>query len=70
MLNFQTRLLINGTLVNGNGTLEKIINPSTGVIITHVAEASLEQIQLAVASAASAFKSWKKPPLATAQPCY
>ena len=60
MLNFQTQLLINGVFVNGHGPLEKIINPSTGEIITQVAEASLEQIQQAVSAAASAFKTWKK----------
>jgi aminobutyraldehyde dehydrogenase len=60
MITFQTQLLINGTFVNGNGTLEKIINPSTGETITQVAEASHEQIQQAVSAAADAFKSWKK----------
>jgi aminobutyraldehyde dehydrogenase len=60
MLKIQTQLLINGQFVNGNGAAEKIINPSTGEVITQVAEASVEQIQQAVAAAAAAFKTWKK----------
>ncbi len=56
----QTQLLINGQFVAGQGQAENIVNPSTGELICTVAEASLEQIEQAVSSAATAFKSWKK----------
>ncbi len=56
----QTRLLINGQFVKGEGEPISVINPSTGLEITQVAEASMAQIQQAVAAAATAFKSYKK----------
>ncbi|MDI1299369.1 gamma-aminobutyraldehyde dehydrogenase [Methylotenera sp.] len=60
MQNFQTQLLINGKFVKGEGALISVLNPATEVEITQVAEASLTQIQEAVAAAAKAFSSWKK----------
>lgn len=60
MQNFQTQLLINGKFVKGEGALISVLNPATEIEITLVAEASLAQIQEAVAAAASAFSSWKK----------
>ena len=56
----QTQLFINGKFVKGEGALISVLNPATGVEITQVAEASLEQIQQAVHAAAIAFKTWKK----------
>ncbi len=56
----QTRLLINGQFVKGEGEPISVINPSTGLEITQVAEASMAQIQQAVAAAATAFKTYKK----------
>jgi aminobutyraldehyde dehydrogenase len=56
----QTQLLINGQFVAGAGQAENIVNPSTGELICTVAEASLEQIEQAVSSASTAFKTWKK----------
>ncbi|MBC7698185.1 MAG: gamma-aminobutyraldehyde dehydrogenase [Bacteroidia bacterium] len=60
MLNIQTKLFINGQFVNGQGSLENIINPATGEVIIQVAEASPAQIEEAVRAAAVAFPIWKK----------
>jgi aminobutyraldehyde dehydrogenase len=60
MLKIQTKMLINGQFVEGQGAIEKIINPASAEVITQVAEASLAQIQQAVSAAASAFNTWKK----------
>ena len=54
----QTQLLINGRFVTGEGHLEEILNPSSGECVARIAEASLEQVQAAVASADAAFASW------------
>ena len=56
----QTKLLINGQFVKGEGEPISVLNPSTGQEITQVAEASMAQIQQAVAAAATAFKTYKK----------
>ncbi|MCP2138323.1 aminobutyraldehyde dehydrogenase [Rhizobium sp. SLBN-94] len=55
---FSTKLLINGELVDGIGSDEKILNPATGSILVSVKEASREQVNAAVAAAQSAFKTW------------
>ena len=60
MQNSPTKLLINGQFVKGEGELISVLNPSTGLEITQVAEASMAQIQQAVAAAATAFKTYKK----------
>lgn len=70
MLNIQRKLFFNGQFVNGQGSLENIINPATGEVIIQVAEASPAQIEEAVRAAAVAFPIWKKPRLATVQHCY
>ena len=56
----QTKLLINGQFVKGEGEPISVLNPSTGLEITQVSEASMAQIQQAVAAAATAFKTYKK----------
>ena len=50
----QTKLLINGVLVAGEGVAEPILNPATGQRIAQVPEASAAQINAAVASAEGA----------------
>lgn len=60
MQHFQTQLLINGNFVVGEGAPITVINPSTGLEITQVNEASLPQIEAAANAAATAFKTWKK----------
>ena len=45
----QTELLINGAFVRGEGKAESVLNPATGGKIAEVPEASLSQIEEAVA---------------------
>ena len=54
----QTRLLINGELTAGVGAQEAVVNPHDGALIAKIGEASAEQIDDAVRSAAAAFKNW------------
>lgn len=54
----QTKLLINGGLVAGEGVAEPILNPATGQRIAEVSEASAAQINAAVAGAEGAAASW------------
>ena len=56
----QTKLLINGQFVKGEGATISVLNPATGAEITQVNEASLAQIESAVSAAAEAFKTYKK----------
>ena len=56
----QTQLLINGRLVAGEGAAETIVNPATGEPIAAVPEASLSQIEQAVAAADAAFPAWAR----------
>jgi aminobutyraldehyde dehydrogenase len=53
-----TKLLINGKLTKGKGEEQNVLNPSTGKVITQVAEASEEQIVAAVSAASKAFAGW------------
>ncbi len=56
----QTRLLIDGTFVDGAGAAETILNPATGETIAKVPEASPDQIDAAVAAAENAFPAWAR----------
>ena len=60
MSNIQTKLLINGQFVTGEGAAISVLNPATGAEITQVNEASKAQIEAAVSAAAVAFKTYKK----------
>jgi acyl-CoA reductase-like NAD-dependent aldehyde dehydrogenase len=51
------RLLINGQLVEGAGTLE-VINPATGRVLTTAPRADRAQLEEAVAAAKAAFPTW------------
>ena len=53
-----TKLLINGKLVAGEGSEEEVLDPATGKTIASVAEASKSQIDAAVAAARRAFDGW------------
>src|ERR1051325_9129740 len=53
-----TKLLVNGKLVKGKGDDLGVLDPATGKVITHVAEASEEQVVAAVKAAAKAFPGW------------
>jgi acyl-CoA reductase-like NAD-dependent aldehyde dehydrogenase len=56
------RLLINGKLVEGAGTLE-VINPATGRALTAAPRADRAQLEQAVAAAKTAFPTWSATPL-------
>jgi len=53
-----TKLLVNGKLTKGKGDDLGVLDPATGKILTHVSEASEEQIVAAVKAAAKAFPGW------------
>jgi aminobutyraldehyde dehydrogenase len=54
----QTKLLINGALVKGEGTLERVLDPASGKSIAEVHEASRAQLDAAVAAAEVAGPGW------------
>ena len=58
----QKKLLINGRLVAGQGSVEEVLNPATGKVIARVAEASEGQIDAAVRAAEKAFEGWSQTP--------
>jgi aminobutyraldehyde dehydrogenase len=53
-----TKLLINGKMVNGKGAAEPVLDPATGKTLATVNEASKEQIDAAVQAAQAAFSGW------------
>ncbi|MEP6546234.1 MAG: gamma-aminobutyraldehyde dehydrogenase [Gammaproteobacteria bacterium] len=54
----QTKLLIDGALVAGEGPVERILDPATGRTIAEVAEASAQQVNAAVVAADKAAPAW------------
>src|SRR5512139_928102 len=54
----QTKLLINGKLVDGKGEALKVLDPASGSALVTVAEASPAQVKAAVSAAAAAFEAW------------
>jgi aminobutyraldehyde dehydrogenase len=58
----QTQLLINGSLVTGEGRVESVLDPASGSSIAQVREASEGQIGAAVAAAEAAFNGWAQVP--------
>jgi aminobutyraldehyde dehydrogenase len=58
----QTRLLINGQLVAGEGKAEDVLNPATGKRLAQVPEASRAQVDRAVKAADAAFDRWARTP--------
>jgi acyl-CoA reductase-like NAD-dependent aldehyde dehydrogenase len=59
----QTKLLINGQLVAGEGAGQAVLNPSRGVALLHMNEASHAQVDAAVNAAAAAFDNWSQLPV-------
>src|SRR5262245_9502875 len=53
-----TKLLINGKLVNGAGEKQDVLDPATSKALVAVAEASEGQIDNAVKAAQKAFSAW------------
>ena len=56
----QTKLLINGQLVAGEGASQPVLNPSLGCALVHINEASTAQVDAAVSAADAAFDSWSQ----------
>ncbi|MFJ3263480.1 gamma-aminobutyraldehyde dehydrogenase [Pseudomonas sp. NPDC086581] len=56
----QTKLLINGQFVAGEGAPLDILNPATGAVIGQIAEASEAQVDSAVRAADAAFDGWSQ----------
>ena len=54
----QTKLLINGALVGGEGAVERVLDPASGKCIAEVAEASRAQLDAAVSAAEAAGPGW------------
>jgi aminobutyraldehyde dehydrogenase len=54
----QTKLLIDGMLVAGEGPAEPVLDPSTGRVIAQVHEAGPSQLDAAVAAAEAAAPGW------------
>ncbi|MFA3919707.1 aminobutyraldehyde dehydrogenase [Ruegeria hyattellae] len=54
----QTKMLINGEMVEGTGEPLDVMNPATGEVLESVSEASQEQIDAAVRGAAEAFEAF------------
>src|SRR5262245_6647359 len=57
-MKFDTRLLIDGQFVDGEGRDEQVLDPATGALLANVREASYEQINKAVTAASRAFGRW------------
>ncbi|MCX7217144.1 MAG: gamma-aminobutyraldehyde dehydrogenase [Burkholderiales bacterium] len=55
-----TELIINNRTERGEGPVEHVINPATGVALCDVPEASPEQVSRAVDAAEHAFTSWSQ----------
>ena len=55
-----TKLLIDGEFTEGTGQAEAILNPRTGARILGLAEASVDQVEAAVAGAVAAFGGWSR----------
>src|SRR4051794_13213858 len=54
----ETQLFVDGEFLPGQGQVESIVNPASGKVIAQVAEASLDQVNTAVAAATRAFSTW------------
>ena len=53
-------MLIGSRFVAGTETPEQVLNPRTGALIEAIPEASLDQVDAAVAAAEKAFKTWSR----------
>ncbi|WP_422417413.1 gamma-aminobutyraldehyde dehydrogenase [Pseudomonas sp. GZD-222] len=56
----QTRLLINGQLIAGEGEPLAVLNPALGSVLVEINEASEAQVDAAVRAADQAFESWSQ----------
>lgn len=56
----QTKLLINGQLVAGEGESLAVLNPALGTTLVEIAEATPAQVDIAVRAADAAFEGWSQ----------
>lgn len=56
----QTKLLINGQLVAGEGPAQPVFNPALGRVLVEINEATEAQVDTAVRAADAAFESWSQ----------
>jgi aminobutyraldehyde dehydrogenase len=56
----QTKLLINGQLVAGEGPAQHVFNPALGRVLVEINEATEGQVDTAVRAADAAFESWSQ----------
>jgi len=56
----QTKLLINGQLVQGEGPAQAVFNPALGRVLVEINEASEAQVDAAVRAADAAFENWSQ----------
>ena len=54
-MSYETKFLINGERVNGDGEAVPVLNPATGDVLCDVNEASPEQVDAAVRASTEAF---------------
>ncbi|MFP1891898.1 gamma-aminobutyraldehyde dehydrogenase [Lonsdalea quercina] len=57
---FSSRQLIDGQLIDGEGTLQDIVNPANGEIVARLGETSAGQVDEAVEAAQRAFPAWAR----------
>ena len=62
MADFETRLLVNGEQVEGNGLLLEVENPYTEEVIASVGSAGAEQVDAAIAAAWQTARDWGQTP--------
>ena len=62
MADFETRLLVNGEQVEGNGLLLEVENPYTEEVIASVGSAGAEQVDAAIAAARETARDWGQTP--------
>lgn len=58
----QTKLLINGEMVEGAGTATDVLNPATSETIGQIAQANAEQVDAAVRTSEEAFETFRHTP--------
>lgn len=61
-MGYETRLLIGGELVDGEGAAIEVENPATEEIVATLPSASAEQLDQAVTAAREAFPAWSEMP--------
>jgi len=59
-MQFDTSLLIGNSFETGGDAAEQVLNPRTGALIVEVGEATIAQIDRAVAAARKAFGTWSR----------